>query len=177
MNTKIFNGILIGAIVIVVAAIGFFAWQLLSGGTISLPFFTGRPGGESIYPEPTPITNKGKESEDRDAMLERDVRAIRDGVIAYAQDHDGKYPESDFKNPCSGVRYCLKGTDINTREKIYLSVIPQIQPDRLDYHYRADNQKKSYCIVTPSVLETDLEKVFQCTEGACGRVALAEQCQ
>lgn len=175
MNTKIINGILIGVIAVVIAVIGFFAWRVFFGDTT--PGSQQQPGSERIFPEPTPITNKGKESEDRDAALERDIRIINDAVVAYATDHAGKYPESDFKNPCTGVRYCLKGVNINTGEKAYLPVIPQIAPDNSDYHYRADNKKKSYCIVTPSVLETDTAKVFQCTEGGCGRIPLEDQCQ
>lgn len=173
MNTKFLNVILVGAIVAVVGVMGFFAWRLFPGGTEQQKTII----SEKKFPEPTPITNKGKESEDRDAMLERDVRALSDAAIAYAADHAGKYPESDFKNPCSGVQYCLKGVNINSREKIYLPVIPQVQPYRLDYHYRADNAKKTYCIVTPSVTETHTGKVFQCTEKACEYVSPKDACQ
>lgn len=176
MSTKILNGILVGAIVVVVAGMGFFAWRMFSTGT--MPFFTQeKKSDERVFPPQTPITNKGKESEDRDVMLERDVRAMNDAVIAYANDHAGTYPKSDFQNPCSGVMYCLKGIDINSREKIYLPVVPQVQPYLLDYYYRSDNAKKTYCIVTPSVTETHTGKVFQCTEKACDFVSPQDACQ
>lgn len=174
MNTKIINIILIAAILAVAGVIGFFAWRAFSGVA---PEEQQKPiVGEKQFPAPTPITNKGKVSEDRDAALERDARAINDAVVAYAKDHKGKYPESDFKNPCAWVRYCLKGVDINTKEKIYLSSIPQTPGESADYYYRADNARKKYCITTPP-LETDIGKVFQCTETACGRISAENQCQ
>lgn len=172
MNTKYINIILAVIIVFVIGTMGFFGWRMWGDR-----FNNGTPAPSVQVQEPQPITNKGKESEDRDAALESDVRAINDAVIVYAKDHKGMYPESDFKNPCAGVSYCLKGVNINSKKKLYLPVIPQTQHDHLDYYYRADNVKKSYCIVTPSVLETNTTKVFQCTEKVCDLVLAQDMCQ
>ena len=123
------------------------------------------------------IENKGKESEDRDAILEADARKIDSAVKEYAKDNNGRYPMSYFKDPCQAARYCLKGVNINSREKAYLNPIPQVKPGNLDYHYTADNEKKTYCVKTPMVLETANTMVFQCTPDACGRVEFEKACQ
>ena len=123
------------------------------------------------------IENKGKESEERDVALEADVRKIDSAVKEYAKDHSGRYPMSYFKDPCQAVRYCLKGVNVNSREKAYLNPIPQVKPGNLDYHYTADNEKKTYCARTPMVLETANTMVFQCSHDACGLVEFEKACQ
>ena len=172
MNTKYINFILIVVIAVVVGGIGFFGWKALRDRQAN-----DLPTGQKEFPVPVPITNKGKESEERDAALERDVRMISDAVLAYAKDHNGKYPESDFRNPCSGARFCLKGVDINTKTKQYLEAVPQAQPHKTDYHYRSDNVAKTYCVRSVVILETAIPNVFQCTQSECGKVPIGESCQ
>ena len=112
MNTKYINFILIVVIAVVVGGIGFFGWKALRVRQAH-----DVPAETREFPVPTPMTNKGKASEDRDAAMERDVRMINDAVLAYAKDHGGEYPKADSKNPCIGVRFCLKGADINKKTK------------------------------------------------------------
>lgn len=173
MNTKYINFFLIAVIAAVVGGMGFFGWRAWSGRS-------NNPAGTSSlqpqFPLPVPATNKqGKEFEENDAAMEKDVRIMNDAVLAYANDYNGKYPESDFKNPCAGVRYCLKGVNINTKAKRYLEEVPQTI-GRLDYHYRADNGAKAYCIKTPNVLETDVSSVFQCTHEGCAKTPIGKSC-
>lgn len=170
MNTKYINFILIAVIGVVITGIGFFGWKTWNSRQTDDLL-----SGEKEFPTPTPITNKGKESEDRDAALERDVRMISDAALAYAKDHDGRYPVSDIKNPCSGARSCLKGIDINTKTKRYLEAVPQTY--KTDYHYRSDNDAKTYCVRSVVMLETAAPHVFQCTHNECGKVLISESCQ
>ena len=171
MNTKYINFVLIAGIAAVVTVGGFFGWKAWSGRGAEPKQET--PQKKFI---PFVVENKGKESEDRDAAKELDVRAIADAVLAYAKDHNGKYPESDFKNPCSAVQYCLKGVNINTPAKRYLETIPQVDLSKADYHYRAENARGAFCVKIPGVLETANTSVFQCTEKGCGRVLFKESC-
>lgn len=175
MNTKYINTVLIIGIAVVVVAGGVFGWRMWSerGDVQKQAAMQEQPREKFV---PFVVENKGKESEERDAAMERDVRAINDAVLAYAKDNQGKYPESDFKNPCFGVQYCLKGADINTKTKIYLKDVPQVEPSNADYHYRAENTQGTYCIKTPGVLETANTSVFQCAEKGCGRVLFQESC-
>jgi len=174
MNTKYINFVLITVIVMVAGGMGFFGWRAWSGRSdAQKQALTQEPRKEFV---PFIVENKGKESEEHDAAMERDVRIINDAVLAYAKDHKGKYPESDFKNPCSGVQYCMKGTDINTTTKRYLEKIPQVEPFLADYHYRADNTKGSFCVKIPGVLVTENTSVFQCAKQGCGRVLFGERC-
>ena len=46
-----------------------------------------------------------------------------------------------MKNLCLGTRICLKGANINQNGKIYLHPIPQVEEVKLDYYYKADNQR------------------------------------
>ncbi len=170
---KFTNPILVFLILIALGVFGFFGWS--AWRSQNAPSQTG--AGVKIEKfTPIPIVNRGKVSEERDAALEQDVRKINDAARAYAKDHAGNYPESDIRNPCSGVRICLKSVNINTVKKIYLNPIPQMAPGSADYYYRADNAKKSYCIETPVVLETASTMLFQCTQTECGRVAFTERC-
>lgn len=171
MNTKSINFILIIVIAVVVVAGGFFGWRAWSERNDAQK-------QEVIQKKFVPfvVENKGKESEEYDAALERGVRTINDAVLAYAKDRNGKYPESDFKNPCLGVQYCLKGTDINTKTKRYLESVPQVEPSKADYHYRAENTKGTFCVKIPGVLVTENTSVYQCTEKGCGRVLFKESC-
>ena len=171
MNTKYINSILIIIIAVIVVAGGFFGWKAWSGRGAAQKQETTQKKFV-----PFVVENKGKESEDRDAAKELDVRVIADAVLAYAKDHKGRYPESDFKNPCSGVQYCLKEVNINTAIKRYLETIPQVEPSGEDYHYRAENATESFCVKTPGVLETANTSVFQCTEKGCGKVLFGERC-
>jgi hypothetical protein len=98
-----------------------------------------------------------------DAVL-RMLKTIREGI------------RIDFKNPCSGVQYCLKEVNINTAIKRYLETIPQVEPSGEDYHYRAENATESFCVKTPGVLETANTSVFQCTGKGCGKVLFGERC-
>lgn len=172
MNTKYINIVLIVGILVVIGGAGFFGWKALRVRQVHdiQPV-------KKEFAAPTPITNTGKESEDRDAAMERDIRKINDAVEAYAKDHTGAYPESDFKNPCSGVRYCLKGVDINTKKKAYLEKVPQVQPYGTDYYYRAYSAERTYCIKTPSILETAVPNIFQCTRDGCGKALIAASCR
>ncbi|MBI5912829.1 hypothetical protein HY839_00080 [Candidatus Azambacteria bacterium] len=174
MNTKYINLVLVIGIVLVVAVLGFFGWQAWSDRADAQK----QAGMQEPRKKFVPfiVENKGKESEERDAALERDVRTINDAVLAYARDNNGKYPESDFKNPCFGVQYCMKGVNINTKKKIYLTEVPQVEPSKADYHYRAENTKGAFCIKMPGVLETENTSVFQCTEKGCERVLFTESC-
>lgn len=174
MNTKYINIVLVIGIMVVVSALGFFWWRAWSDrNDAQKQALTQEPQKKFI---PFIVENKGKKSEEHDAAMERDVKAINDAVLGYAKDHAGTYPESDFRNPCSGVQYCLKGTDINTKTKRYLEKIPQVEPFKTDYHYRADNTKGSFCVEIPGVLVTENTSVFQCTENGCGRVLFQESC-
>lgn len=165
---KKINIILIVIIILILGALAFFGFKL---------WRQSKPPAQPVKKfELMLITNKGKESEDRDAAMEADVRKIDSAVREYAQDHQGAYPLSDFKNPCRGVRMCLKGVNINSKEKAYLDKIPQIQPSGTDYYYAADNAKKTYCAKTPFVLETANTMVFQCTPDACGQVEFEKAC-
>ncbi len=171
MNTKYINFVLIAVIVVVVGGMGFFGWRAWSDRAVEQK--------QEVTQKkfiPFVVENKGKESEEHDAAMERDVRTINDAVLAYAKDHKGKYPESDFKNPCSGVQYCLKGTDINTKSKRYLESIPQAEPSKADYHYRAENTKGTFCVKIPGVLVTENTSVYQCTEKGCERILFGESC-
>lgn len=172
MSSKFLNIIISAAIIAILGAMVFFGFRLWleKNNTVQTPI----PSVAKF--SPAPIANKGKESEERDAEMEAEVRALSAAARAYAADHAGKYPESDFRNPCAGVRYCLKGVNINSKQKIYLDPIPQASLHRLDYHYRADNAKKKYCVITPHVLETDTAMLFQCTETECGRVPPEKSC-
>lgn len=172
MSTKYINFILIAGIAVVIASVGFFGWKMWGDQKTNDLVVE-----KKEFPAPTPITNKGKESEERDAALERDVRMISDAVLAYAKDHDGRYPIADIKNPCSGARSCLKGVDINTKTKRYLEAVPQIQPSKTDYHYRSDNNAKTYCVRSVVMLETAAPHVFQCTHNECGKMLISESCQ
>ncbi|MBI1755185.1 hypothetical protein HY250_03065 [Candidatus Azambacteria bacterium] len=176
MTSKSLNALLIIAIVVVLAVVLFFAYRLWTEqrGAALTQLFSAPQEKKKFSPEP--IVNKGKESEDRDAALEADVRTIDAAVRAWATDHKGKYPESDFRNPCAGVRMCLKGVNINTPKKIYLERIPQAFPYHQDYYYRADNAKKTYCVKMPSMLETAAPLIFQCTQGGCAREPFVSSC-
>jgi len=170
------NTILIIIIIAVFAVLGYFgfqAWQERKMPKANTPAVSAPVEKVKLMI----IENKGKESEDRDAILEADVRKIDSAVKEYAKDHDGRYPMSYFKDPCQAVRYCLKGVNINSREKAYLNPIPQVKSGNLDYHYTADNEKKTYCARTPMVLETANTRVFQCSHDACGRVEFEKACQ
>jgi len=170
------NTILIIIIIAVFAVLGYFgfqAWQERKMPKANTPAVSAPVEKVKLMI----IENKGKESEDRDAILEADVRKIDSAVKEYAKDHDGRYPMSYFKDPCQAVRYCLKGVNVNSREKAYLNPIPQVKPGNLDYHYTADNEKKTYCARTPMVLETANTRVFQCSHDACGRVEFEKACQ
>lgn len=171
MNTKYINFILIAGIAVAITGMGFFGWKTWSGRNDAQKQETTQKKFV-----PFVVENKGKESEDRDAAKEQDVRMISDAVFAYAKDHNGKYPESDFKNPCSAVQYCLKGVNINTATKRYLEAVPQVKPSKADYHYRAENAQGTFCVKIPGVLETANTSVFQCTEKGCGRVLFKESC-
>ncbi|MEK7519681.1 MAG: hypothetical protein AAB581_00325 [Patescibacteria group bacterium] len=180
MTRRSLNAALIVLIAAVFAVLAFMGWRAYNSSFAPEGPPLGSVAPHSILQkdfQPMPVVNKGKKSQERDAALEADVRAVSDAVVAYAKDHTGIYPESDIKNPCAGVRYCLKGTDINAKNTIYLSVIPQGKPSGLDYHYRADNQAHTYCVKTASVLETDNTKRFQCTQGGCERVAWQSSCE
>ncbi|MCR4322634.1 MAG: hypothetical protein NUV61_00920 [Candidatus Azambacteria bacterium] len=172
MNTKLINIVLIVGIVLVAGVIGFFGWKALRVPKVS-PALT----EQKEFPLGTPITNMGKESEERDAVLEHDVRTINEAVQAYAEDHNGKYPESDIRNPCFGVRSCLKGVNINTKTKQYLEVVPQVHPHNTDYHYRSENNASAYCVRSATILETAIPNVFQCTADGCGKVLVSESCK
>ena len=166
--------IIIITIFAVLGYLGFKSWRRVQAPTVNNTPST----AEAIKQfKPMPIINKGKESEERDAALEADVRKIDSAVKEYAKDHSGRYPMSYFKDPCQAVRYCLKGVNINSREKAYLNPIPQVKSGNLDYHYTADNEKKTYCAKTPMVLETANTMVFQCSHDACGRVEFKDSCQ
>src|SRR3989344_8413982 len=170
------NIILITVIILVLGTLGYFgfqAWRARKTPKTNIPAVSA-PVKKF---QPIVIENKGKESEERDAALEADVRKIDSAVKEYAKDHDGRYPMSYFKDPCQAVRYCLKGVNINSREKAYLNPIPQVKSGNLDYHYTADNEKKIYCARTPMVLETANTMVFQCSHDACGRVEFEKACQ
>src|SRR3989344_7236099 len=133
------NLVLIIIIVLVLGALAFFgskAWQAREIPKTDTPVASA-PVKKF---QPIVIENKGKESEERDAVLEADVRKIDSAVKEYAKDNKGRYPMSYFKDPCQAVRYCLKGVNINFREKPYLNPIPQVKPGNLDYHYTADNE-------------------------------------
>ena len=173
---KKINLVLIIIIIAVFAVLGYFGFQTWQARGIPK---TNTPAVSAPVERVKLMTieNKGKESEDRDAILEADVRKIDSAVKEYAKDHDGRYPMSYFKDPCQAVRYCLKGVNINSREKAYLNPIPQVKSGNLDYHYTADNEKKTYCARTPMVLETANTRVFQCSHDACGRVEFEKACQ
>ena len=173
---KKINSVLIIIIVLFLGALAFFgfrAWQARGIPKTNTPAVSA-PVKKF---QPIVIENKGKESEERDAILEADVIKIDSAVKEYAKDHSGRYPMSYFKDPCQAVRYCLKGVNINSREKAYLNPIPQVKPGNLDYHYTADNEKTKHCAKTPMVLETANTMVFQCTPDACGRVEFEKACQ
>ena len=173
---KKINLVLIIIIVLVLGTLGYFGFQTWQAREIPK---TNTPAVSAPVKkfQPIVIENKGKESEERDAALETDVRRIDSAVKEYAKDNKGRFPMSYFKDPCQAVRYCLKGVNINSREKAYLNPIPQVKPGNLDYHYTADNEKKTYCARTPMVLETANTMVFQCTPDACGRVEFEKACQ
>ncbi|OGD32563.1 hypothetical protein A3C91_01670 [Candidatus Azambacteria bacterium RIFCSPHIGHO2_02_FULL_52_12] len=170
---KFTNLILVILIILALAAFGFFGWQARQSQTA--PAGPGA-GVKTEKFTPIPVVNRGKASEEQDAALEADVRTVNDAVRAYAKDHAGKYPESDVRNPCSGVHACLKSVNINTVKKVYLDPIPQMAPGNADYHYQADNVKKTYCVAAPVALETASTMLFECTQTACGRVPFAERC-
>lgn len=176
MSSKL-NTVLIIAIVLIAGILGYFGFRMWRGAKLpaqTTPPIAVEPAKKFVLPV---VVNKGKESEERDAILEADVRKIDVAVKEYAKDHQGAYPLSYFKNPCRGVRMCLKGIDINSKEKSYLDLIPQIPPSGTDYHYTADNTKKSYCAKTPFVLETASTTIFQCTQEGCGRAEFEKACQ
>lgn len=174
MSTKYINIILIGVIVVIIGGMGFFGWRIWSERDSEQKKDEAQDSQKKFVP--IVVENKGKESEDRDAAMERDVRSINDAAFAYAKDHNGKYPESDFKNPCVGVQYCLKEADVNTTTRRYLERIPQVEPSKADYHYRAENTQRAFCVKTPGVLETANTLVFQCTEKGCERIPFQESC-
>lgn len=178
MSSKFLNIFLAVAIVLILGSMLFFGFRLWlekkDAESVIAPMPVLSPAVKKF--SPTPTVNRGKASEEHDTAMETAVRAIGAAAQAYAADHKGKYPESDFRNPCAGVRYCLKGVNINNKQKTYLDPIPQVPPYRLDYHYRADNLKKMYCVKTPTVLETDMTKLFQCTQAECGKVAPEKDC-
>lgn len=170
MSSRTLNVILVAAIAVVLGAIAFFGLRLLKGEDAPLPpLLEERPPLQPI--------DLGKTPEERDGHMEAGVRALNEAVVAYAADHQGKYPESDVKNPCSGVHICLKGVNINTAQKVYLIKIPQTPGFHLDYYYRADNKAKSYCVQTPTAFETEPTFVFQCTEKGCGTVSVKDACR
>lgn len=175
MTSKL-NTILIIIILAVFTMLGYFGFKMWRQ-----PKPSAQPApsaGEAVKKfEPVLITNKGKESDERDAALEADLRKIDAAVREYAKDHNGRYPMSYFKDPCQAVRYCLKGVNINEKEKVYLNPVPQTKPGSLDYHYTADNEKKTYCARTPHVLETANTMIFQCAPSGCGRVGFEKACQ
>ncbi len=172
MSSKFLNIMLSVIIAVILGGMVFFGFRLWSEKKGEEP----EPASFAGSFSPTPIVNKGKESQDRDAEMEAEVRAISAAAQAYAADHKGMYPESDFRNPCAGVRYCLKGVNINSKQKSYLDPIPQTAAHRLDYHYQADNVKKTYCVKTPHVLETDSSMLFQCTQAECARIPFQNSC-
>ncbi len=169
MRSSFINFILILFIILILAGIGFMARKVFH-----TPPEDTLPTVKKFTP--IPIVNRGKVSEERDAALESDVRKISDATRAYAKDHKGAYPESDFKNPCTGVRFCLKSVNINTQKKIYVNPIPQTREGNVDYHYQADNAKKTYCVKSPGVLETASTMLYQCTAVECKRVPFAQSC-
>lgn len=176
---KTLNIVLIVVIIVVLGVIVFFGWNMRTSkkDTSKQDPQAQTPQKPAVKFTPIIVENKGKISEERDAQLEKDVQAINDAVRIYATDHNGKYPESYFTNPCTGVMYCLKGVDINTKENTYLKAVPQVKPNFVDYYYRAYNKQKTYCIKTPSVLETANTSVFQCTETKCEKIGFKESCQ
>jgi len=167
MHSKL-NVILIVLIAVVLGVIAFFGWRLWNEPEPSVVRVEN--GGEQ------PSFVDTRPPKERDMAMQADMRKIESAVHAWAQDHNGAYPESDVKNPCSGVRYCLKGIHMRSGEKTYLSPIPQTIPYHLDYHYRADNKARTFCIKTPVALETEEGKLFQCTREGCGSVPFAEAC-
>jgi len=180
MSSKI-NIILIVAIILILGGIIVMAIKVINTkdveDTVVVPSVSVGQNQSSEKFEPALIVNKGKESEERDALLEADIQKINTAILAYAEDNGGRYPVSDFKNPCSGVRFCLKGVDINDTDAIYLNPIPQTKQYNLDYHYRADNQEGKYCIKTGFVLETANTMVYQCTHDGCVRVLFKDSCR
>lgn len=171
MLSRTLNIILIIAIAAVIGTIAFFGFRLLQEKEDSpIPPL-------SEIQQPLQPAGLGKTPSERDGSMEAGVSELNDAVVAYAADHQGKYPESDFKNPCSGVRMCLKGVNINSAEKVYLIKVPQTPGFHLDYYYRADNKTKSYCVQTPTAFETKPTFVFQCTEKGCGTVSVKDACR
>lgn len=167
------NPILAVLIIIVLCAFGFFGWRA---------WHQESPGGQgktqrtqTFVPAPQ-VVNRGEASRERDAILEADVRAISDAARSYAKDHKGSYPESDFKNPCTGTVICLKSVNINTSKKVYLNPIPQVKPYNMDYYYKADNAAKTYCVKTPVLLETANTMVFACTQAECKQAPALQSC-
>ena len=169
MRLSYLNVILIVLIIVVLGVLGFFGWKALH---VESPV---KDGIAQKFVPPV-VVNRGKASEERDAVLEADVRKISDAAQSYAKSHKGAYPESDMRNPCTGASVCLKSVNINTVKKIELDPIPQIQPKGIDYYYRADNKAKTYCVKTPVVLETANTMLFECTQVQCKRVTIAESC-
>lgn len=176
---KSVNIILVIAIILILAGFGAVFFYLKKDAGLSLQT-SNSPGviNKPQYVEhiPVRIVNKGEESEIRDKAMEDGLLKINLAVTAYAKDN-GKYPESDMKNLCLGARICLKETNINQVEKIYLHPIPQVGEERLDYYYKADNQKNSYCLKTPRVFETASTSIFQCVQDGCGRMAFKDSCE
>lgn len=169
MRTTHFNIILIVLIIMVLGVFGFFGWKAFNSKE--------QTHNEVIQKfVPDEVINRGKPSEDRDAVLEADVRKINEAIQLYAKNHKGIYPESNIQNPCTGTSYCLKSVDLSQTERIFLNPIPQIQPNNIDYYYRADNKTKTYCIKTPVVLETVNTMLYECTQIECKRVLLSESC-
>lgn len=167
MTSKL-NFLLVILIMATLGVIAYFGWRLWSEPVSLSVTVTENALPSALVDTRTPAQ--------RDVAREKDVRTIDAAVRAWAKDHRGSYPESDFKNPCSGVRYCLKGVNMKDGAQTYLAPIPQDPPHYLDYHYRADNKNHTYCVRMPLALETKQGMIFQCTQERCEAVPFAEAC-
>ena len=172
------NIILIIVIILILAGFGaiFFYLKKDAGSSLQTPSSGTVQKPQYVEHIPVRIVNKGEESEIRDKAMEDGALKINAAVMAFAKDN-GKYPESDMKNLCLGTRICIKETNINQNDKIYLHPIPQVGEVKLDYYYKADNQENTYCVKTPRVLETASTTIFQCTQDGCGRTIFKESCE
>jgi len=168
MSSKSINIVLIVLITLILIAMAFFAFRLWSEWGAS-------QGPDDQMAAGIVVGNEVPKT--YDALMESGIRNISDAVRVYAVDHGGNYPVSKIENPCAGVQYCLKGADINTNDKAYLATIPQTDKSHIDYYYRSNNEKKTYCVKSPTVLATDSSSVFQCTQAECGKTPFKDACE
>jgi len=171
MSSELLNKIIGCGIVLVLGGMLFFGFRYY---TTSRPPVVSPPPSRIL---PPPQTSTDTVSQEYDAIQEAAVRNIHTAVQKYAAAHEGNYPLSSIKDPCTAVPFCLKGKNINTVEAIYLDPIPQVPIHSFDYYYRADNTQKTYCIKTPYTLATDVKMLFQCTQAQCEKISFTQSCE